>query len=148
MVTKKVDPIAAAMGLNDDANTGAVTDDTVEEASEGTVGEAVDNEDELLDETLTDVIEEGEEGTERPIEELAPSINAEGHRNRFINANGDVTEMDDETAAMFYNEPKFYSYTFDAGKSNTVHVSTLLWCSDDNRPVGGQVGNPYRKADK
>jgi len=74
---------------------------------------------------------------------LAPAHNGSGHRNTFINAKGDITVMDDETADRFYNDPKFYEYTYDGGTGKNVHVNFLRWANAKGEAVGGQVGDNY-----
>lgn len=72
-----------------------------------------------------------------------PWHNKKGHRCAFINSHGEVTVMDDETAEMLFENPKFYHYTYDSGSKNAVAVSTLRWCDRNGNEVGGLVGEKY-----
>lgn len=74
-----------------------------------------------------------------------PMHNIGGYRCAFINAKNQMTIMDDETAQMFYDEPSFYSYVYDANAGDRVHVSTLRWCDRHGAPIGGTPGQSYER---
>lgn len=90
---------------------------------------------------IEDVSDELEDDMDEGV--LAPAHNGEGHRNTFINAKGDITVMDDETADRFYNDPRFYEYTYDTGTGKNVHVNFLRWANAKGEAVGGTLGNNY-----
>lgn len=80
-----------------------------------------------------------------PAEAGVPALNMDGYRYMFVDPKGNITRMDSETAKMFYENPKFYSYTYNAGTGNGMMVSLLRWCSEDGQPCGGPVGEPYER---
>lgn len=84
-----------------------------------------------------------DEGPEEEISGFKPMHNSEGHRCAFINPEGKMTIMDDPTAAMFYDEPKFYAFVYDAAFGERRSTEVLRWCDRNGNATGGHPGDSY-----
>jgi hypothetical protein len=77
-------------------------------------------------------------------EKIYTLTNDEGYRNLMIRHDGEVpTEIDDDTAAIFYENPKFYTYVFDADRQDRVIVSQMRWCLPNGTASSEVVGEKY-----
>jgi hypothetical protein len=71
-----------------------------------------------------------------------PSHNAAGHRNVVTDRSGVATVLDDDTAKVLYENPKFYDRVFHNG--DTRPVETLTWAnSKGNAVTVEKVGEDY-----
>ncbi len=81
--------------------------------------------------------------TSEPTVDDLPTVNGAGHRNTVVNNRGVVTVLDDEVAAMFFDQPNFYSYIYDSEIGDSRHISFFQWADSEGRPHGA-IGTPYR----
>ena len=71
-----------------------------------------------------------------------PAHNSSGHRNVVCDNVGNVTVLDDDTAEMLYENPKFYENIFHNG--NSYPVSRLIWANAAGSSVTVEpVGEDY-----
>lgn len=86
-----------------------------------------------------------EQQIELPLEAavIVTAHNDNNHRCYFVGPSGVVNKLDDDTAAIFYSQPKFYSHTYDFGSCQTTSVDQLQWCTNDGTLIGGVLGDTY-----
>jgi hypothetical protein len=74
-------------------------------------------------------------------------LTPDNYRKAYVNDRGDVTEIDDDTAKILFENPKFYSTLYDSGRGTHVPANMLRWCDELGSPTELVVGEKYERKD-